>query len=374
MFRLSGTGAGAGGACTARPRLCNIPEISALIAMIQVSTDTISDADWTGLAAGFRDHNLLQSWAYGAARAETSAWRIERCVLMDGGDVAAVAQVMLRDLPVVGGGLAWINRGPLWRQRDSETPGDRLVSVLRALKHHYAVKRGLYLRIAAPVVDDDAMVSRLGEAGFRDTGTPGWASAVVDLTRPEDELRSALRANWRNKLKQAEKSPIQVVQGTGGAEFEGFLHEYEEFIGNRNFSTSVSPRFVEKLQHFLPPDRKMVCYSGTCDGAALGSVLMVRHGDSAEYLAGTLLDAGRKLKIGQLLLWRAMCNAKEAGVTQLDLGGMDPQSTPKGIFDFKSGVGGQPYRLAPEIEAGAGVRASLVRWRTARARAAGEAG
>lgn len=42
------------------------------------STESISQGDWTGLVAEFEDHNLVQSWEYGEARAETSGWRIER--------------------------------------------------------------------------------------------------------------------------------------------------------------------------------------------------------------------------------------------------------------------------------------------------------
>ena len=50
---------------------------------------------------------------------------------------------------------------------------------------------------------------------------------------------------------------------------------------------------------------------------------------------------------------------------------MDPELTPKGIFEFKKGIGGIPYRLAPEIEAnGKGLRTRLVRWWVVRARGA----
>jgi hypothetical protein len=48
---------------------------------------------------------------------------------------------------------------------------------------------------------------------------------------------------------------------------------------------------------------------------------------------------------------------------------MDPEITPKGIYDFKEGLGGTPYRLAPELELGGdSLRGRLVRWRVNRAR------
>ena len=51
--------------------------------MIRISTESISQGDWTELVAEFEGHNLLQSWEYGEARAETSAWQIERIQLTD---------------------------------------------------------------------------------------------------------------------------------------------------------------------------------------------------------------------------------------------------------------------------------------------------
>jgi lipid II:glycine glycyltransferase (peptidoglycan interpeptide bridge formation enzyme) len=113
----------------------------------------------------------------------------------------------------------------------------------------------------------------------------------------------------------------------------------------------------------------MICSRAFDGGTPLGSALIVHHGDTAEYLAGTLLDAGRPFSIGQLLLWRAIEDARSAGLRRFDLGGMDAERTPRGIYDFKRGVSGAPYRLMPEIEARpTGLRARLVRWRVRRAR------
>jgi lipid II:glycine glycyltransferase (peptidoglycan interpeptide bridge formation enzyme) len=98
--------------------------------------------------------------------------------------------------------------------------------------------------------------------------------------------------------------------------------------------------------------------------------LIARYGDCAEYLAGTLLDEGRIHNAGQLLLWRAVMEMKGRGLKRFDVGGMDEALTPKGIYDFKSGLGGVPYRHMNELEADDGsMRSRMVRWRVQRARA-----
>ena len=52
---------------------------------------------------------------------------------------------MIRDLPVVGGGLVWINRGPLFN-----LAAVSFADLIAALKEVYVNQRGFYLRIAPP--------------------------------------------------------------------------------------------------------------------------------------------------------------------------------------------------------------------------------
>jgi len=81
--------------------------------------------------------------------------------------------------------------------------------------------------------------------------------------------------------------------------------------------------------------------------------------------------AGRAANAGQLLLWRAVCEMKELGYRWFDLGGMDLYQTPSGIFHFKAGLGGTPYRLVGEFEAHDGRWVSkMIRWRVHRVRQA----
>jgi len=336
--------------------------------MIRFTPKGFRQADWDAAAAGFDGGNLMQSWAYGEAKAAADGWQVERGVLTDeAGATVGIAQTLLRPLPVVGGGLAWINRGPLVRpSRDGFEPA-LYGAALDALREHYAERGGYYLRIAPGIRDGE--VATLSVNGFSVTAAPGWASAVLDLAPDAGELRAGLRQNWRNGLNRAERGGARLVRGTDESLFEAFLAEYAAFVTSRGIETTVTVKLLRALQQTLPTDRKMSCYRAFDGGTPLGSALIVHHGDTAEYLAGTLLDAGRPFSIGQLLLWRAIEDARSAGLRRFDLGGMDAERTPRGIYDFKRGVSGAPYRLMPEIEARpTGLRARLVRWRVRRAR------
>ena len=128
--------------------------------MIARFVPVVDDARaWDRRVARYGDLSLPQTGAYGAARAEQGAWSVERGIVEREGREAAAAQVLLRALPVVGGGLAWVSRGPL--APDAE--------VLAALRRHFVDERGLYLRVAPP-----SAVS-IAASGFRPAGAAGWS-------------------------------------------------------------------------------------------------------------------------------------------------------------------------------------------------------
>ena len=88
------------------------------------------------------------------------------------------------------------------------------------------------------------------------------------------------------------------------------------------------------------------------DGDSLvGSILIAQYGSTCEYLAGnTVGSRGAGSGVGRLLLWNAGVEMKRRGYKVFDMGGMDSSLTPKGIYDFKTGVNAQPYRYVNELE------------------------
>lgn len=335
--------------------------------MAELTFQDFSQADWRALAGRSDQLALIQTWAYGRAKAATGPWTVERAVLADARGPGWALQALVRTLPFGLGGVAWVNRGP-FRLRDDSG----LEPVLSALRHHYVDHRGLYLRIALPVLEGSGEAAgALREAGYAPTGTPGWASAVVNLSPPEEEIRQRLHRKWRNHLNKGERGSLTIRSGSDPDTFATFLAAYEGFLADKAFETTTTPAFLAALQDALDDAEKMTAFLAYDDGAApVASVLMATYGATCEYLVGTLEPAGRASAAGQVLLWRALMAMKAAGFTRCDLSGMDPLRTPKGIFEFKDGVGGTPYRLIEEYDAAHGLIGRLVRWRVGRALAA----
>jgi len=307
--------------------------------------------------------SLLQQPAYGAAKAAGGGWRVERGTFYEDEHSVGMYQALIRDLPAIGGGLVWINRGPRWRGADDDT-SSRIGQILSLIRDRY-LPAGYYVRVAPGWPVDAVPDSAVQQAGFRATGTPGWASSIIDLTLPPQELRANLHQKWRNTLNKAESGDLGVDHAADSAALDEFVAAHQRDLDARGYPTGLDGPFIRSLHAALAESKGLeFLFARQSDGCAVGAIAIAKYGETAEYLAGHNDPSGRRAGAGQLLLWRALLAMREAGYARFDLGGMDPEMTPAGIYRFKERMGGVHYRLANEIEAlGGGLRAGLVRWR-----------
>ena len=164
-------------------------------------------SEWTALVGSSPGFGLVQTFEYGQAKTETGPWLMRHLLIEEAGRPVAAAQVMLRDLPVVRGGLAWINRGPILLSGAGDSPA-AMTGALDALVRYWAKERNYYLRVAPPWANGPAL-----DTGMRPAGRPGWASARLDLSSPLETLRAGLRKNWRSALISAEKDGVESRAG-----------------------------------------------------------------------------------------------------------------------------------------------------------------
>jgi len=319
--------------------------------MLSLSIRNFGQDEWAELVSQFQDLSLLQTWEYGLAKARTGSWKVQRGIFLENEHVVGAFQALVRTIPGLHRGLVWINRGPLW-ERDGNSNSSRLLSMIGELRRYWVHQRHMYLRVAPSSREGQIEPGSFQEIGYcLDESLSGWASARVDLFQPAETLRGQLQQKWRNCLNKAERLGLVVESGSGASLFEGFLAEYSRMLADRRYHSSVTPALLSRLQAVLPPERKLWVLAARQGECALGSVLLARYGAAAEYLAGTVNEDGRRVNAGQLLLWCALCEMKDQGYRWFDMGGMDPERTPSGIFHFKAGVGGTPHRLIGEIEA-----------------------
>ena len=326
-----------------------------------------SQEEWSAIVSEFQDLSLVQTWEYAEAKTRTGPWEAWRALVVQGDCVIGAVQSLVRKIPLIGGGLVWINRGPLWRRSGDEDPV-LLRALMEELRLYWVCDHGMYLRIAPALHEGDSGSSSLEGSGYRlADGSPGWASARLDLFLTIESLRNQLDQKWRNCLNKAERLGITVDSGTD-SEFGNVLSSYERLLQERKYQTSVTPQLLSRLQSLLPVERKLLAFVGRQGGEELGGILIAKYGETCEYLVGAMNEAGRSTNAGNLMLWQSICYAKSIGCRWFDLGGLDRKRTPEGILDFKRGLGGASYRLVPELEAhDGGWRCRVVRWRVRKA-------
>jgi lipid II:glycine glycyltransferase (peptidoglycan interpeptide bridge formation enzyme) len=318
--------------------------------LIRLLFDPVDGVEWSRRLDIMPESNLLQTWAYGEAKAQTGTWKVERAVIVEEKREFGLVQMFIKKIPLIGGGLVWINRGPLLCE-PARSDFRKWHEVLEALRLHWVEERRMLLRVALPhreMIDLAQVVPR----GFRlaESGA-GAHSARLDLFQPLESLRRQLDQKWRNGLNKAERANTNVESGADEDLFSAVIADYSTMIARKKFATSVTPELLEQLQRALSPQQKLWNVISREEDNLAGFVLIVRYGQTAEYLAGSSSASGRTRNVGNLLLWRAITEMKEQGYRWFDLGGMDPDRTPSGIYHFKAGVGATAYRLPDEIEA-----------------------
>ena len=327
--------------------------------------------EWNALASTCPDFNLLQSWEYGQSKSETGPWQVVRGIISTGNLDVGLAQVMVRRGPLGLGGLAWLNRGPLSFPCSGNPPVE-FTGLLESVRNYFVTKKGFYLRVAPPKYTEESSQVSSGELQMAITNVAGWASGRVDLTKPNDELRRQMHGKWRNALSRAERENIQIKAGINADLFQEFLEGHREHLSRLGPDGGLPITFLQNFEDNLTGDDKLDIAVAYIKGRPAGGIAIAKYGKSAEYLSGYNSEPGRIHNVGQLLLWQMMVSLKERGYTSFDLGGMDPNLTPEGIFRFKKRINSVPYRLANEMESEApGIINKLIRWRTMRARQAG---
>ena len=282
---------------------------------------------------------LEQSWSYGEAVTASSGQTVARAVITGDGRPLALVQAFARPLGPLGS-LHRILRGPVWLE-----PGldDELrLGVLRAIKSGFRLDRRQLLLWLPELPEAPASDAAMRSLGSRRMVT-GYSSVWLDLRPGEAALRAGLHVKWRNALRAAEKSRLQVKSSHGGRLLSESLARYDGFRRGKRFS-GPSGAFIGSLAEAGQRQKETLLLSAAGRGEPLAGIVLIRHGASATYYAGWTSPEGRRLKAHNLLLWRGIGALREAGTDWLDLGGVDP-AVP-GVARFKLGLGGEAFTLA----------------------------
>lgn len=317
---------------------------------------SVDREEWQLLATSFLDCNYRQLWDFGIASARRLNAASEHVAIRDDQDIIGLADVRIKRIPVLGGGIAYINGGPLVRKENGDDR-DRLRVCLDALLKRYVTEQGLILRVRAclgPRSWNDDQNSVFQECGFSIANNI-WThrTFLLDLNQSLDQLRKNLSQKWRNNLKRSERGNQPIQSNYSVESLVRFSELYKEFRGRKQFDVDLDPEFYIELQRTLPESERMRVALCEQDGVLISGHVSSLLGDTAVNLFRANKKAALSSRVSYKIQWDGLRYAQEKGFRWYDLGGINPENNP-GVYSFKKGMGGEdvmapgPFEYCPD--------------------------
>lgn len=274
---------------------------------------------------------MQQDWAYGAACTALGS-RVLRAEVRDGRTPIALAQLVHRR---IAGFLNAVvcTRGPVWL---GNPPPDVRKQALQTLRRTLPLPRlrGLF------ITPDTANPSAMRAARMTQVMTP-YVTATLDLTRPATDLRAAMHQKWRNRLAAAERAALTIRRIDRRPDHYRWLIEAEQAQQHARRYAALPPALVPRWAQAGGSVRVLTAEHG---GAVVAAMVFLLHGKRATYHIGWSNPDGKRLSANNLLMWSAIGKLRRAGITDLDLGGLNTDDLP-GIARFKLGTGAEVKTL-----------------------------
>src|SRR5262245_62560298 len=155
-------------------------------------------------------------------------------------------------------------------RRAGETGAANLAASAAALREEYVARRGLVLRLLAPVGPaawNEAAAAAIAGAGFHPSSAGRtYRTILLDVARSPGAVREGLHAKWRNHLRRAEKAGLTVTASTHAEAFERFLAMFETFVARKGFDVTAPVEVFVGVQREAPEAERFVVFAAERDG------------------------------------------------------------------------------------------------------------
>jgi hypothetical protein len=304
--------------------------------------DTVDAGEWHRLLQEFDDASIFQTWIYGAAH--WGEGNLSHAVVKKGDKVIGLAQPVLVGMPIFGKILAYVIFGPVYRRRDDNDNVEHLLATISALRDEYTVRRRLCLRIRFWAYDlsSEVLTEILADGGWKETGAL-YRTYILDLSRPESQLRASMAKTWRANLRKAEQCRLAVSQRSDHDGIRVFLELHRQMRERKHFSsifTDLLPDLYLKLPDRLKPNL-FICWR---DRIPVSAAVVCVSGNRAFSLNAATGNAALEARAGYFLQWAIIRWLKETG--QCRWYDLFVGNTVPGVRQFKRGLVGA---RAPEI-------------------------
>ncbi|MFH1475295.1 MAG: GNAT family N-acetyltransferase, partial [Chloroflexota bacterium] len=331
-------------------------------------------SSWDGRVVDVPGGDVQQSHAWGLHRERTGA--ATRHLVLDDGSVALV---LCRRRRLVGGGRAYVPRGPVTAGAGPETVAGRLAAIAA-----WARDAGFDVIVADPEIPAATGFSALlAGLGFRQVEeiVPSRHRLGVPIPAGADEATLLVRITpkTRQQLLAAERKGLRIRRydrlveedpGAGvdaprpdrlGNEADAAFARFHALLvttgERRGFSAGSRSAALAWWRAAFDAGHLLLLEARGSADELVGGAVFYRHGDRLTYSHSGDVAELRSAHPGTmgLILWRALQLAAREGRAELDLGGVDvrgarreplPGDPTYGLLRFKQSLGGEWLELS----------------------------
>lgn len=297
--------------------------------------------------------NYLQSWFYGEIKKSKSCFiKVKRlAVLNEDGMPVSIAQIIgikIFFLPT----FFQLNRGPILIQDHYANYSDLSLKIasIATIKKYLISNWSLLYRIHPEIKSSKLSTLGMKLLGYKRSNTAPWASGRLLLLNSENELFSGLSSKWRNSLRKGRSfKQVLIKHDPSSQAFEIFLDAYNNHKNEIGYA-GISNIDIKAMARFHSINLSLNLFASYQEDDVdllnpIGMLLSLGVGDTSTYLASTTTLIGRSMQTNTVLLWHAVCDAKNNGYKFFDIGGLNKTTTP-GVSHFKRGLNSELYELS----------------------------
>lgn len=204
---------------------------------------------------------------------------------------------------------------------------------VRWLREESEKRKSIFIK-SEPLTDNVAQA--LVETGFRKSKRKiqPARTAIVDLTKSEDGLLTAMHHKTRYNIGIADKHGVVIGEGN---DLDVFLKLLKKTAKRDGFSPHADHYYKNLLRY---NGFQIKLYFASHNRKHIAAALVLIYGDVGYYLHGASDYEYRALMAPYALHWHIMKQLKIEGLNQYDFWGVDAKKWP-GVTRFKLGWGGR---------------------------------
>ncbi len=319
-------------------------------------------AEWDKFVKTHPDAHLLQTVSWGELKSQFGweAVRVLSAVNSDLFRTAAGAQILFRKL-TLGYSLAYIPKGPIWKDPDRTTLNklDVLWSEVEAVCRE---KKAIFLVVEPDLYEGDqsGYISTKEKAkqtpeGFKEgnLSIQPKQTIIIDIRGSEQEILSRMKQKTRYNIRLSSRKDITVSASKEVSLFYNLML----VTGGRDEFGVHSEKYYQLAYDSFHQDNNCELFMAYYDNEPIAGIMVFAAGKRAWYLYGASSDEHRHRMPNYLLQWEAIRWARDRGCDFYDLWGVPDESESTleaefagrsnglwGVYRFKRGFGGEIIR------------------------------